>query len=57
MPQSLIGLRFFYKFLPENIERKDVRDDKRNLQGDVGRQIIIRELSEYATKKGREDRV
>lgn len=39
MPQSLIGLRFFHKFLPENTERKDVKDDKRNLQGDVGRQI------------------
>lgn len=39
MPQSLIGLRFFHKFLPENIERIDVKDDKRNLQGDVERQI------------------
>ena len=39
MPQSLIGLRFFHKFLPENIERKDVKDDKGKLEGDVERQI------------------
>ena len=55
MPQSLIGLRFFHKFLPENIERKDVKDDKRNSKAMLSGNPSIRELRN--TRQKGEDRV
>ncbi len=39
MPQSEQTAVFFLRLIADKWERKDVKDDKRNLQGNVGRQI------------------